>query len=37
MAGQIAGKVSFTPLQKAVKHNIDINETILHIAEIMSL
>lgn len=37
MAGQVAGKVNFIPLEKAVKHNIDVNETILEIAEIMSL
>lgn len=37
MTGQVAGKVSFTPLQNAVKHNIDVNETIIKIAEIMAL
>jgi 6-phosphofructokinase 1 len=36
MAGQVAGKVVFTPLTKAVKHLADINQTILSIAEIMS-
>jgi 6-phosphofructokinase 1 len=37
MTGQIAGKVSFIPLESAVKHNIDVNETIIQIAEIMAL
>lgn len=37
MAGQVAGKVNFIPLEKAVKHNIDINASIIHIAEIMAL
>jgi len=37
MAGQVAGQINFIPLQKAVKHNIQINETILEIAEIMAL
>ncbi|MEX1189918.1 MAG: 6-phosphofructokinase [Bacteroidia bacterium] len=37
MTGQVAGKVSFTPLENAVKHNIDVNETIIKIAEIMAL
>ncbi|MEZ5172586.1 MAG: 6-phosphofructokinase [Bacteroidia bacterium] len=37
MAGQVAGEINFIPLQKAVKHNVKINETILQIAEIMAL
>jgi 6-phosphofructokinase 1 len=37
MAGQVAGQINFIPLQKAIKHNIEINETILRIAEIMAL
>jgi 6-phosphofructokinase 1 len=37
MVGQVSGKVTHIPLTKAVKHNSEINETILQIAEIMSL
>ena len=37
MVGQVAGKVTHIPLKQAVKHNSSINETILQIAEIMSL
>ena len=37
MVGQVAGRVSFTPLENAVKHNVDINEKIIEIAEIMAL
>lgn len=37
MVGQVAGRVSFTPLENAVKHNVDINEKIVEIAEIMAL
>jgi len=37
MVGQVAGKVTHIPLIQAVKHNYEINETILEIAEIMSL
>jgi len=37
MVGQVAGKVTHIPLVQAVKHNSEINETILEIAEIMSL
>lgn len=37
MVGQVAGKVSFVPLEKAVKHNVDINQKIIEIAEIMAL
>lgn len=37
MTGQVAGKVSFVPLENAIKHNIDINEKIIEIAEIMAL
>jgi len=37
MVGQVAGKVTHIALTKAVKHNSEINETILQIAEIMSL
>lgn len=37
MVGQKAGKVEFTPLSQAVKHIMDVNDTILKMAEIMSL
>jgi 6-phosphofructokinase 1 len=37
MVGQVAGKVTHIPLTQAIKHNSDINEKILEIAEIMSL
>ena len=37
MVGQVAGKVQFTPLAQAVKHIMDVNDTILKMAEIMSL
>jgi 6-phosphofructokinase 1 len=37
MAGQIAGKVNFVALESAIKHNVDVNETIIKIAEIMAL
>ncbi len=37
MAGQVSGQVTFTPLSQAVKHIMDVNDTILKIAEIMSL
>lgn len=37
MCGQVSGKITFTPLSKAVKHNIDVNQRIIEMAEIMSL
>jgi 6-phosphofructokinase 1 len=37
MVGQVAGKVQYTPLAQAVKHIMDVNDTILKMAEIMSL
>jgi 6-phosphofructokinase 1 len=37
MVGQIAGKVAYTPLINAVKHIMDVNDTMLHMAEIMAL
>lgn len=37
MIGQVAGKITYTPLEKAVKHNVDINKQILEMAEIMAL
>jgi 6-phosphofructokinase 1 len=37
MAGQVSGHVKFTPLSQAVKHIMNVNDTILKIAEIMSL
>jgi len=37
MCGQMAGKIVFTPLSQAVKHNHDINKRIIEMAEIMAL
>lgn len=37
MCGQMAGKIVFTPLSQAVKHNNDINKRIIEMAEIMAL
>ncbi len=37
MAGLIHGQVSYTPLDNAVKHNKDVNESLLKIVEILSL
>jgi len=37
MAGQVSGQVKFTPFSQTVKHIMDVNDTILKIAEIMSL
>ena len=37
MVGQIAGKVAYTPLTNAVKHIMDVNDTMLLMAEIMAL
>jgi len=37
MVGQIAGVIEFTELSNAVKHLGEINEKIIHIAEIMAI
>lgn len=37
MIGQVAGKVTYTELIKAAKHNVDFNKQILEMAEIMAL
>lgn len=37
MAGLIHGQVEFTPLDHAIKHNKEVNESLLKIVEILSL
>jgi len=37
MIGQVCGKVTYTELIKAAKHNLDFNKKILEMAEIMAL
>lgn len=37
MAGQVSGKITFTALSKAVKHNHDAVQSIIEMAEIMAL
>lgn len=37
MIGQIAGKISYTPFEKSVKHHHDINHNLLTMARILSM
>lgn len=37
MCGQMSGKIVFTPLSKATKHNKEVNQRIIEMAEIMAL
>lgn len=37
MCGQMSGKITFTPLSNATKHNQDVNQRIIEMAEIMAL
>ncbi|RRN77674.1 6-phosphofructokinase, partial [Pseudoxanthomonas sp. SGD-10] len=37
MAGLIHGQVTYTPLDHAIKHNKEVNESLLKIVEILSL
>jgi 6-phosphofructokinase 1 len=37
MVGVINGEIAFTPFENAIKHNVDINASLLKIVEILSL
>lgn len=37
MAGLIHGKIEFTPFEKAIKHNVGVNENLLRVVEIISM
>ncbi len=37
MIGQVDSKVSYTPFEKAIKHNVEINQNLLWIADILNV